>query len=190
MIRTALLLLLVLCSLVAGLSTEALQSAEGQVLNGARFTDNGDGTVVDKTMGLTWIPRLKIEATSLKEAKALCSRLEYAGQKNWRLPTKGEFTEVIASLKSKEEQVLFSVITRAEPSALFWTSSLHVQDPEKQGGFILENRGPNPFVETVHPNGSVVIHGGAEGPGVYFIVVRDEKTSTEKKNLAPKQEQK
>lgn len=190
MIRTASLLLLVLCCLVATLAIGAPQLPRAQGSTSTRFTDNGDGTALDKTTGLTWIPRLKIEASSLKEAKALCSRFEYAGQKNWRLPTKDELVEMLASLKSKEEQLLFPAITSSEPGALFWTGSVHVQDPDKQGGFVLENLGPNPFVETVHPNGSVVIHGGAEGPGVYLILVHDKNPSLEKKSPVPEQEKK
>jgi len=147
--------------------------ATGDVSSEKGFTNNGDGTVTDRTTGLTWIPKLRIEAKSLAEATALCPKVEYGGRKDWRLPTKEELVDLIVRLKPEKDAAGFSAVAKAKARDLFWTSSLHVQDAKKQGGIVLENLGPNPFVQTVTPDGSVIIHGGAEVPGVYVILVRD-----------------
>ena len=189
--KTVLLPLLVLCCLSVCLAVRPCPAVAAEVPSGTRFTDNGDGTIIDNTTGLTWIHRLRVEVSSLKEALTLCSKIEYGAQKNWRLPTKDELVSLIASLKREGEvDVGFSAVAdKAETMVLFWTSSLATQDPEKQGGLVLQNLGPNPFVQTVSPSGGVVIHGGAEGPGTYLILVRDPNTSGESKATDTKAKQ-
>jgi len=67
-----------------------------------RFIDNGDGTITDKSTGLTWVknPHTDLPDKFKKEIKwqeaiDICKELEFAGHKDWRLPTVEELRELV-----------------------------------------------------------------------------------------------
>jgi len=137
---------------------------------------NHDGTLNDIKTSLMWSVDYKQEARTFAEAKAVCDTLVYAGYFDWRLPTKGELVEFISYALLEPTLNEFIVIRDTNTMSLYWTSSPHVQDSDKQGSFMLESS--DPLMETVTPKGSVVIHGGAEGPGVWVVPVRDWQSKT------------
>jgi hypothetical protein len=58
---------------------------------GQRFVDNGNGTVSDRRAGLMWLKDANpCGAKNWEEAKKFCEKLNYAGYRDWRLPTKAE----------------------------------------------------------------------------------------------------
>ena len=71
----------------------------GQILSGARFADNGDGTVTDDLTDLTWVksPLALSNNTACTWSNALvfCNRLSYAGRTDWRLPNVRELSTVL-----------------------------------------------------------------------------------------------
>ncbi|MBI4527017.1 MAG: DUF1566 domain-containing protein [Deltaproteobacteria bacterium] len=139
----------------------------------SRIRDDRDGTFTDTTTGLTWIREYKKEAKNFEEAKAICKALKYAKHGDWRLPTSTELVEIIRYLRSSKTSGDFVALKETDKLALYWTSSEHVQDPKKEGGLVLQT--DRPMVQTVNPQGNVVIHGGAETGHTYVIPVRGRK---------------
>jgi hypothetical protein len=67
-----------------------------------RFTDNGDGTITDNKSGLMWVknphtdlPEKFKERFNSRDAIQACKDLDFAGKKDWRLPTVEELRELV-----------------------------------------------------------------------------------------------
>lgn len=67
-----------------------------------RFIDNGDGTVTDTKSGLIWVknPHTDLsdkfkERFNWRDAIQACKDLDFAGHKDWRLPTVEELRELV-----------------------------------------------------------------------------------------------
>ena len=66
-----------------------------------RFTDNNDGTVTDNKTGLMWVKDgTSAECNNGKtlkwqEAIDFCKGLDFAGHKDWRLPTIQELQSIV-----------------------------------------------------------------------------------------------
>ncbi len=112
----------------------ATTAAENQP---SRVRDNLDGTLTDTTTGLMWIHDYKKVAKNIHEAKTICAELQYAGHKDWRLPTSAELSQFVKYLRSSKPAVDFVVLKEMDKGALYWTSSEHIQDPKKQGGLVI-----------------------------------------------------
>jgi len=136
----------------------------------SKVRDNLDGTLTDTTTGLMWIRDYKEAAKNIKEARTICAELQYAGHKDWRLPTSVELSRFVKYLRSSKPAVDFVVLKETDKGALYWTSSEHIQDPKKQGGLVMKS--DSPLVQTVNSEGSVIIHGGAESWHDFVIPVR------------------
>jgi hypothetical protein len=70
--------------------------------SGARFIDNKDGTITDNKTGLTWVknPHTDLPEKFKGEMKwqyaiDACKGLDFAGHKDWRLPTVEELISII-----------------------------------------------------------------------------------------------
>jgi hypothetical protein len=71
---------------------------KGANIWGARFTDNGDGTVTDTLTGLMWVRdpwSLFSWQMSWYDAVNNCENLDYAGYQDWRLPNVIELESLI-----------------------------------------------------------------------------------------------
>ena len=91
--------------------------------------DNGDGTVPDTSTGLIWMKNANPAAgeKTWDEALEYCSHLEYAGKKQWRLPTKEEFESLISG--ASEEQSWAAYLVENGFTGIcesYWTQTVHV----------------------------------------------------------------
>lgn len=60
-----------------------------------RFVDNGDGTVTDASTGLMWQRETAPGTYTWQEALEHCAGLDFAGHKDWRLPTVQELFGIV-----------------------------------------------------------------------------------------------
>ena len=61
----------------------------------ARFVDNGDGTVTDLLTSLMWLKQPKTIAVDYEKAVEFCRTLDFKGYTGWRLPTLGEWKQLV-----------------------------------------------------------------------------------------------
>ena len=98
-----------------------------------RFTDNKDGTITDKSTGLTWVKDPSqlggIFGTSGKpstmthsQAVKACKELKYAGHK-WRLPT---IKELISIIDYEKYNPAIDTKFFVCQSRWYWSSTNHV----------------------------------------------------------------
>jgi Protein of unknown function (DUF1566) len=72
-----------------------------KIKTSGRFIDNGDNTVADIKTGLTWVKDHDeindkfAKRMTWNEAIEACKNLEYAGHKDWRLPTREELLTIV-----------------------------------------------------------------------------------------------
>ncbi len=103
-----------------------------------RFIDNKDGTITDTKTGLIWV---KNPHTDLPEElksympwqKAIdaCKNLDFAGHKDWRLPTVEELRELVdytRGAKSGEPAVDTKIFPDTK-CGWYWTSTPCAWDP-------------------------------------------------------------
>jgi hypothetical protein len=71
-------------------------------ISGLRFVDNKDGTVTDNKTGLTWVKNPHTDLSERfkgemkwQDAIDSCKELDFAGHKDWRLPTAEELISII-----------------------------------------------------------------------------------------------
>ena len=91
--------------------------------------DNGDGTITDTSTGLIWMKNANPAAGEKmwNDAIEYCTRLEFAGKKDWRLPTKEEFESLIAGASEEQPWAVYLVdngFTGICES--YWTQTEHV----------------------------------------------------------------
>ncbi len=74
----------------------------------SRFIDNGDGTVTDTRTGLMWVknphtdlPKVFKDQMTWKDAIEACKDLDFAGHKDWRLPTIEELRSIVDYTRDK-----------------------------------------------------------------------------------------
>lgn len=88
-----------------------------------RYKDNGDNTVTDTKTGLTWIkdptsiPGFKNELV-WKDAVKACEELDFAGHKDWRLPTREELLTIVDL--TRYSPAIDQIFTNAH-SSWYWT---------------------------------------------------------------------
>jgi hypothetical protein len=110
------------------------------------FKDNGDGTVMDRATGLTW---MQVDSGALKagrgqdgrmdwqEALAFAENLKYAGHDDWRLPNAKELQSIVDYSRSPDTTDSAAIDPVFESSAItneggkrdyahYWTSTTHV----------------------------------------------------------------
>jgi len=84
-----------------------------------RFIKNEDGTISDSVTGLIWGPTLEKEMTWDEAIKA-CADLEYAGHKDWRLPTVNELFSLVD--RKKYNPAIDKDFFPDTKSRRYWTS--------------------------------------------------------------------
>lgn len=90
-----------------------------------RFIDNIDNTVTDSKTGLIWIKdHDKVngfeKCMTWDEAIEACKNLDYAGHKDWRLPTREELESILDLTKHEPAA---DPIFKAHTDDWYWTST-------------------------------------------------------------------
>jgi hypothetical protein len=97
----------------------------------SRFVDNGNGTVTDISTGLMWIKnphtdlpeRLK-GTLAWQNAIDACKELDFAGKKDWRLPTVEELRSLVDYTRGKgDEPAIDTAIFPDTKTSWYWTST-------------------------------------------------------------------
>ncbi|MDA3924209.1 MAG: DUF1566 domain-containing protein [Kiritimatiellae bacterium] len=89
------------CVLKTGQTTSYQSGDDGDIEYGVtvsenRFTDNGNGTVVDNLTGLMWFKDAGvIPSTNWNDAVSFCSNINFAGYDDWRLPNMHEMESLV-----------------------------------------------------------------------------------------------
>jgi len=93
-----------------------------------RFTDNGDGTITDTKTGLmlvknphTDLPDNFKKELNWKDAIQACKELNFAGYKDWRLPTIEELASLVDY--SKREPAIDTEAFPDTKSSWYWSST-------------------------------------------------------------------
>ena len=85
------------------------------------------GVVVDRVTGLIWQRNLPEKFYTFQEAERQCDRLDLAGHRDWRLPSRIELVSLLDTTRIQP-----SIDMAAFPSTpidWFWTSSLATDNP-------------------------------------------------------------
>lgn len=89
----------------------------------ARFTDRGDGTVVDNTTQLMWTKGpLAIGRLAQAAAQTAADNSTFAGYTDWRLPTRSELSGIVETACSNPA-INTTMLTLGSTST-FWTSEV------------------------------------------------------------------
>ena len=107
------------------------------------FTDNGDGTITDKTTGLMWMQTDNKMAISWQEALTYGENLDYAGFSDWRLPNAKELQYIVDYSRSPDTTGSPAIAPVFKTSSItneagrrdypyFWTSTTHLDGPEAE----------------------------------------------------------
>lgn len=90
------------------------------------YQNNGDQTVTDKRSGLVWIESDEEIQRTWQEAISYCDELDFAGQTEWRLPTKFELESIV------DYSQLFPAINpfMSCESSFYWTITPHVTNSQ------------------------------------------------------------
>ncbi|MEI8350071.1 MAG: DUF1566 domain-containing protein [Candidatus Omnitrophota bacterium] len=114
------------------------QVTRKQKTSSPRFLDNENGTITDTKTGLIWVknphtdlPEEFKNYMTWKQAVDACKKLNYAGNKDWRLPTVEELRELVdyaRGSKSEEPAIDTSVFPDTKCN-WYWTSTSCAWDP-------------------------------------------------------------
>jgi len=98
-----------------------------------RFIDNKNGTITDTKTGLTWVKNLHTDlpkkfknGMSWQRAIDVCKDLNFAGHKDWRLPTVEELCELVDYTRGAKDNEP-AIDTKFFPDTKcywYWTSTL------------------------------------------------------------------
>mgnify|MGYP001334055513 CR=1 FL=1 len=95
----------------------------------SRFTDHGDGTVIDNRTGLEWVKAphsLSGNAGTMVWTNAInfCNGLVYAGHSDWRLPSRTELLSLVDSTQNLPALPAGHPFSDVQ-SSHYWSSTLH-----------------------------------------------------------------
>jgi formylglycine-generating enzyme required for sulfatase activity len=104
-----------------GTKSFAVRCVRGDIIPLAQFIDNGDGTVTDKSTGLSWQQGESPAAMTNVQAIDYCEKLSLGGHDDWRLPNAKELRTI-----NNDKLASPSIDTNFFHSAageLYWTST-------------------------------------------------------------------
>jgi hypothetical protein len=101
-----------------------------------RFVDNRDGTVTDRSSGLTWMQADSQTTMSWQDALAYAENLTFAGHDDWRLPNAKELQSIVdysrapdAADPARRGPAIDPVFDTTETESWFWTSTTLMGGP-------------------------------------------------------------
>jgi hypothetical protein len=104
---------------------------KGYPKSGARFTDNGDGTITDMATGLMWVKDgtgvgcNNGVSTLWDNAIDFCNNLNFAGHTDWRLPNVRELASI--AVYGREQPAIDPLFTHTD-NVFHWTSTSYIGD--------------------------------------------------------------
>lgn len=88
------------------------------------FVDNGDTTVTDTALGLTWQKSDDGQSRDWPSALKYCEDLTLAGQSDWRLPNVKELQSIVDYAKN-DPALDQRFLTQSDKKGWFWSSTTH-----------------------------------------------------------------
>ncbi|HEY9079717.1 DUF1566 domain-containing protein [Magnetovibrio sp.] len=88
------------------------------------FVDNGDGTVTDRALGLTWQQSDDGQSRDWPQALRYCENLALAGHDDWRLPNVKELQSIVDYTKN-DPALDQRYLRQSDKGAWFWSSTTH-----------------------------------------------------------------
>jgi hypothetical protein len=91
------------------------------------FSDNGDGTVTDKITSIVWMQKAGKDKITWEEAIQYCEDLQFAGHKNWKLPSNKEMTSLV-DLRKQKPAIDTNVFQDVDYKAYYWSRTPETRD--------------------------------------------------------------
>lgn len=107
-----------------GRTTLFYRCVRGATWGDNAFTSNGDGTVTDQALGLTWQQSDDGQARDWPGALAYCEKLGLAGRTDWRLPNVKELQSIV-DYRKNDPALDQSVLRQSDKAGWFWSSTTH-----------------------------------------------------------------
>jgi ribonuclease BN (tRNA processing enzyme) len=99
-----------------------------------KFVDQKNGTILDKSTGLTWSQANSARTMTWKDALAYARSAKVAGHSDWRLPNVKELQSIVnynrapdAVDTKKRGVALDSIFKLSDPKAWAWSSTTHIE---------------------------------------------------------------
>lgn len=142
---------------IVSLLEEIKNILKGQKAVVSRFINNGDGTVTDPETGLMWGKTFPQEM-NWKDADQACKDLNFAGYKDWRLPTVKELFSIVDHTKGAgdNEPAIDIAFFPDTKCSRYWTSTPTAWDTSGvwcvgfgSGGVATSGKGSRNYVRPV-----------------------------------------
>jgi hypothetical protein len=135
---------------------QSLHGQDGQYHGTASaYHDNGNQTVTDQNSGLVWMKSDDGTARGWQDAVAYCQGLDFAGQTDWRLPTKFELNSIVDYGRSFPAiDPLFQC-----KSSFYWSDLAYGDDPAYAWGAFF-NDGGDHWLDKVNKYYARCVRGG------------------------------
>lgn len=115
--------LLILVVLVLPFPHAAKSAEPNMILAGARFVDNGDGTITDTKRKIMWQKGDNRKEVTFEEAGKYCKTLRLGGHADWRLPNPEELDtavviELMTAIHSRDTYARYDLFWSSDPTVL------------------------------------------------------------------------
>lgn len=99
--------------------------------NGGYFlpelVENGDGTVTEKVAQLMWVQKVESGLLGWEESLQYCEDLNYAGHKDWKLPSNKEITSIV-DLRKQKPALDVTIFPDTDYKAYYWSRTPETRD--------------------------------------------------------------
>ena len=115
-------------------SKRYVRCVRGKAYGKNRFLDNRDGTVTDKSTGLTWMKNDSKKPMNWQQALKYAEDLKLAGHDDWRLPNVKELQSIVdyskapdARKPSQRGAAIDKIFNLTKAESWFWSGTTHVE---------------------------------------------------------------
>jgi uncharacterized protein DUF1566 len=91
------------------------------------FVDNGDGTVTEKIARLMWVQQVESGLLDWEEALQFCEDLNFAGYRDWKLPSNKELTSTV-DLRKQKPALDLTMFPDTDYKAYYWSRTPETRD--------------------------------------------------------------